>query len=1623
MAEGTTISSLQIQIEATTGSAERSLDDLKKALEGLKSSLGSGGGLSGLVRSLQEVGEKAENLGTTSAQSIEKLIEALKDLQGVGKLNLNDTAEQIDNVSRKSDKAANSVSKNAVKIGAAIASLRGLGRTIASLIDKSNTYVEDLNLFNASLGKYASSAQQYAEQVGELMGIDPAKWMRNQGIFQTLGEGFGVASDRAVIMSKNLTQLGYDLSSFFNIAVEGEGGAMQKLQAAFSGELEPLRRLGFDLSEARLKSVALKLGIDQTFNSMTQAQKAQLRYYAIMTQVTEAQGDMARTLETPANQLRIFKAQVEQAGRALGNIFIPALNAILPYCIAAVEAIRMVANAIAELVGFSLPEIDYSGIEGATGATDDLDDSLKKAGGSAKKLNELLADWDELNIIQSQSGGGGGGSKKNTKYNPEDWKFDLPEYDFLKDLTQSRVQQILEGWKPTIQWITDHMEEILKVGEAVGAALLSWKLAKGLLPGLTAAGSLLGGLVAAAAAAVIAIGSIELKVGFTTDWLETGNWGSLLGSAITTVASTSLLAAIIRHVVTGDKGAKLADYMAGTLMTVQGFIDLSLGISDVIKKGWDYTNIYTLIMGGLETTAGMTMIGKQIAAAITGQKITAKQTGGVAGAALSATANVTLDLWLTQGGLVKGDIVKILSSIGTNALTAAFSGMSVGMTFKDENGKFNGQAAGIITGIVLAADSIVDLYLGVGDLKENGLTLENFTTVAKGALEAAVAAGLITNYAIKGKQAKKAEIAGTSASVFTALANLGLNLYLTKGHLEENSESISQVLYTVASDAVTAAATGALVGMTFKTPEGKFNGKYAGVVSGVMLVVDAAMDIYLAVGDIAENGITEANMSEAIKGTMEAAIGAGLILSYGFKGSFDPKTAGAGAATALLAAAGVGVSYWLLEDSQTQESATAANLEVLGAGLSSTLTAAAAGYGIYRVTGNKKYGFLMTGVTLGVNAAITSLSIHNKVSDKGFALNDTTMWWTALKGLIEGAAAGAGIALTIGKSALVGGAIGAGISLALTVGAVIVGIINNTKKSDVGSTYTYGEGSLSEAELQDVVNSLFNFDVKAHINSITTYTDDDTDLSQVTASVNAAIEKAQDKVNGFVLGINKVDTMQSVADSLIGTDKQMGQGSIIGDMKLLIEQNQIPIRTLFSSDGKLDASEQDILKTLGLAGQDLSGTLTMLGNTWAQWASSGFSDTFKDEALKAFEQIMAITKAYTAADLEAKLDIAMSGLGIKGVNKDTVKNIMAEYKTVKDDMWEAYKQREDDAYTSTLQLLRGEQAKHMYQTEGTEEYKQTEAYIAQLNETIEEMKADRAAGYQKAKPEYDAQVAKAEKQLIELLSPMFQTEEFWEEFQSKFNEIYGSETFTTQDELKQALRSTAAGDPLNEIMNKYLGKEVWKSISSVLTDPAMIQTGFMDYIYAQIKGLDKLPLGGKSGDGKQTAESVMGEVDMQYQALQTAIEGDPIGIKVDTTDAKNALDSIQTLADSIDDIEITTNVTYRHYGSVTGWGTTVPKLKAEGGFVDTGELFVAREAGPELVGRIGRSTAVANNEQIETGIASGVRSANQEQNDLLRQQNRLLTAILAKTGHLEPSTALARTLKRSNEMMALADGV
>lgn len=362
--------------------------------------------------------------------------------------------------------------------------------------NKANAFVENMNLFSVAMGKAANSELEFANQAERLLGIDLSGWIRDQGFFQQMITGFGMANDQATLMSRNLTQLAYDASSFFNISVED---SMKKFQSGIAGELEPLRRIGYALDEATLRHIAMAHGVDVNIRSLTQAEKAQLRYIAIMEQSKNVMGDLARTINTPANAMRIFKMQIEQVGRALGQVLIPLLSAVMPYLVGIAQLLRDIFSLIASLLGFEMPVIDYSGLGGgaseATAPVENLGNALDKAGGKASKAKEKIKEFknyllgfDQLHVIPSQAkdepkddslgGGAGGGGKGGAGGGLG--KLKLPEYNFLKGITSG-----IASVRDKLQWVFDLVKRIIdtikKHPTATKLALLGtlvWKFAK-----------------------------------------------------------------------------------------------------------------------------------------------------------------------------------------------------------------------------------------------------------------------------------------------------------------------------------------------------------------------------------------------------------------------------------------------------------------------------------------------------------------------------------------------------------------------------------------------------------------------------------------------------------------------------------------------------------------------------------------------------------------------------------------------------------------------------------------------------------------------------------------------------------------------------------------------------------------------------------------------------------------------------------------------------------------------------------------------------------------------------------------------------------------------------------------
>lgn len=318
-----------------------------------------------------------------------------------------------------------------VKFTAMYFAIRKVVNILGKFITASNEYVENLNLFTVSMGDAADEALEFANKVNSVMGIDVSQWIKNQAVFKQMTSGFGMVEEKANLVSKNMTQLGYDISSYFNISVED---SMQKLQAGLSGELEPLRRLGYALDAATLQQVAHAHGIEMNINNMSQAQKAQLRYIAIMEQSKNAMGDLSRTIESPANQIRILEARIETLKRAIGDALMPIVSAALPYITAFFQILGEAARKLAEFLGFKLPKFDYS--DTMTKQNEDIASSFDEATKASKAFKGSLASIDQLNIIgQKSEKGAGTGNNFGA-----DLDLDLPSYDFLGNLKEETSQ-------------------------------------------------------------------------------------------------------------------------------------------------------------------------------------------------------------------------------------------------------------------------------------------------------------------------------------------------------------------------------------------------------------------------------------------------------------------------------------------------------------------------------------------------------------------------------------------------------------------------------------------------------------------------------------------------------------------------------------------------------------------------------------------------------------------------------------------------------------------------------------------------------------------------------------------------------------------------------------------------------------------------------------------------------------------------------------------------------------------------------------------------------------------------------------------------------------------------------
>jgi hypothetical protein len=272
----------------------------------------------------------------------------------------------------------------------------------------------------------------------------------------------GVAGDNALKMSKGVSVLAEDMASFYNL---DSAEAFNKLRAGLTGETEPLKALGILVDENTIKQYAYSEGIAETGAELTNEQKVLARYVAILKQTGNAQGDLARTMDSPANQLRTLKQQVTQLGIAFSNFLMPVVKAVLPYINAlakvatqALNSLSPLADKLAAFLGVSTSSASDETkkiSDNVGGLGSGLDDANKKA----KKLKGSLAGFDEMNVLQDNSSDSDSASS-GTGAVGGDIGFNLDEYDAHLDWVNSKTDKIAENIKTAFKGVGEYLKGI-----------------------------------------------------------------------------------------------------------------------------------------------------------------------------------------------------------------------------------------------------------------------------------------------------------------------------------------------------------------------------------------------------------------------------------------------------------------------------------------------------------------------------------------------------------------------------------------------------------------------------------------------------------------------------------------------------------------------------------------------------------------------------------------------------------------------------------------------------------------------------------------------------------------------------------------------------------------------------------------------------------------------------------------------------------------------------------------------------------------------------------------------------------------------------------------------------------
>ena len=355
---------------------------------------------------------------------------------------INKANQNISGLKKSADKSAGGVSSAFKKLKSGIVAL-GIGKVIKDSITSGMEAIETESLFETVMGEQYEATKAWSNEMADALGLSAVNMQKNIGVVYNMTTSMGVAEKNALKLSKGVSVLAEDMASFYNL---DSAEAFNKLRAGLTGETEPLKSLGILVDENTVKQTAYSAGIAEVGAELTQEQKVLARYTAILRQTGNAQGDLAKTLSSPSNQLRSLKQNATNAGIALSQFFMPAVKIVLPWLNAMAKVATQALNSLASFFGLTgdsgASDETKSVEENVSGIGDGLDDATKKA----KKMKNALSGFDEMNVLTDNSASeDGSGTSGGTATVGLD--FDLGDYDSHLELLDGKTNELVEKIK------------------------------------------------------------------------------------------------------------------------------------------------------------------------------------------------------------------------------------------------------------------------------------------------------------------------------------------------------------------------------------------------------------------------------------------------------------------------------------------------------------------------------------------------------------------------------------------------------------------------------------------------------------------------------------------------------------------------------------------------------------------------------------------------------------------------------------------------------------------------------------------------------------------------------------------------------------------------------------------------------------------------------------------------------------------------------------------------------------------------------------------------------------------------------------------------------------------------